>query len=70
MSGQVIAWIHTTENHDKELFRRAAQLNSKHFKTKVLVPKLARQRKLDTDKLLLDIKNSDGPKIYDYKWKR
>ena len=57
MNGQVIAWIESTENRIRELFKRAAQINSKFFKTKVYVPKMARQRKADIDKLLLGIKD-------------
>ena len=56
MNQQVIAWIESTENRIRELFKRAAQINSKSFKTKVFVPKMARQRKADIDKLLLGIK--------------
>ena len=56
MNGQVIAWIESTENRIRELFKRAAQINSRSFKTKVYVPKMARQRKADIDKLLLGIK--------------
>ena len=44
---QVIAWIESTENRIRELFKRAAQINSKSFKIKVFLPKMARQRKAD-----------------------
>ena len=58
MIGQVIAWVEATENRVQEVFKRAAQLNSKNFKTKVFVPKLARERKSDIDKIMLDIKTN------------
>ena len=55
-NNQVVAWIESTENRVRELFKRAAQVNNKKFRTKVYVPKMARQRKNDIDKILLDIK--------------
>ena len=56
MTGQVVAWVETTENRVQEVFKRAAQLNNKSFKTKVFVPKMACERKADIDKIMLDIK--------------
>merc|ERR1711954_120852 len=62
-TNQVIAWIKTTPNRVAEIFRRASQIQNEHFKTKVFVPKLARQRKIDVEKLLLDTKKQMIPDL-------
>merc|ERR1711954_293899 len=57
-TGQVVAWLKTTPNRVQEIFRRASQIQNNNFKTKVFVPKMARQRKVDIDKTLLEAKKS------------
>merc|ERR1711954_311357 len=55
-TGNVTAWIRSTKNRVDEIIRRAAQGKNENFKTKIYVPKMARQRKADIDKILLDVK--------------
>ena len=57
-SGQVVAWLKSTANRVQEILRRAATIRNDNFKTKIFVPKMARARKAEIDKTLLDVKKS------------
>ena len=57
-TGQVVAWVKTTPNRVQEIIRRAATIRNDRFKTKIFVPKMARARKADIDKTLLDVKKT------------
>ena len=52
----IIAWLKLDPRWVNELHRRAAQSNLKDFRTCTFVPKLARDRKLAVDSLLMEYK--------------
>merc|ERR1711954_197658 len=59
-----IAWIKMDPLMIAEVHRRAARTASKDFRTTTFVPKLARDRKANIDKLLMEYKKSNDDFCY------
>merc|ERR1712081_31868 len=55
----IIAWLNLDPRWVNELHRRAAKSNLKDFRTCTYVPKLARDRKLAIDSLLMEYKRTN-----------